>query len=277
VSVGAPDRRHVTAVVLIASALLLAFWQIMAYRSTRPWAPFELTAADFETFNLSIADWDVERKPPGSDPLQPDILVLRLTPRDASATGAAALPVQVRLMHGYNMRDCMRIKGYTVDLLADARRPEAEPDAPGGARYQLWGLTSGGGEESIWVTSMLRAGDLAMTGLDTRAMPFPRIGTPDDPRWVPEGLTLRSLRHPIRNTRWFLRAKWNNARADLLTFLKLRRPAWGSDEILTLVSTAVPGPEAAGLQSAVARQVLAAHRAVYAQLRTWKADHDSRD
>jgi hypothetical protein len=277
VSVSALSRQHLTAAVLVASALLIAFWQIMAHRSARPWEPFELTAADFEVFQLSVQDWDVERKPPGNDPLQPDILVLRLTPRDTSATGAAALPVQVRLMHGYNMCDCMRIKGYTVDLVADARRPEVGPDAAGPPRYQLWRLTSGGGEISLWATSMLRAGDLAMTGIDTRAMAFPRIGTPDDPRWVPEGLTLRSLRHPVRNLRWFLRAKWNNSRTDLLTFLKLRRPAWGSDEILTLVSTAVPGSELAGQQGPVAHRVLAAHTAVYGELRAWKANRDSRE
>jgi hypothetical protein len=83
---------------------------------------------------------------------------------------------------------------------------------------------------------MLRAGDYEPTVDDVRSMPFPRVATPDDPRWKPEGLTWASLRHPIREIRTRLRARWNSSRTDVLTFLRLRRPAWASEELLTLVS-----------------------------------------
>ena len=262
-----PSRQHVYAAILVCCALLIAFWQVMAHWSRKPWRPFELTAADFENFHIESGQWQAERKPPGNDPLQPNVLVLLLSPTPNNPRSAASVPVLVRLVHGYNVCDCMRIKGYTVDLLADAR-------GTGKAGHQLWRLTSGAGDVSIWATSMLRAGDLARTDVDVRSMAFPRIGTPDDPRWVPEGLTLKSLRHPIRHLRWFLRAKWNNARADWLTFLGLKQPAWASDEMLTLVSAASVGPGEAPNERAEAEHVLAAHHFTRQALQTWKAGRE---
>jgi hypothetical protein len=258
------QRQHVYTAILVCCAALMAFWQIMAHWSRRAWEPFELTAADFESFRMESADWRVERKPPGDDPLQPNILVLHMLASREDPSSAGPVPVLVRLVHGYNMCDCMRIKGYTVELLADTRKP----GAPG---RQLWRLTSGAGDVSVWVTRMLRAGDLAGTDVDVRSMAFPRVGTPDDPRWMPEGLTLKSLRHPVRNLRWYFRAKWNNARADWLTFLGLKRPAWASDEMLTLVAASSVASGGADDERAAAQRVLAAQDSVHRELKRWKA------
>jgi hypothetical protein len=114
---------------------------------------------------------------------------------------------------------------------------------------------------------MLSAGQLTPTGLDTRDVPFPRIGTPDDPRWVPTGLSWRSFRHPVSNLVVTVRHLWNNARCDLLTFLRVRQPAWASDEVLTLVTASSPVSRA---DEGLARgEVLALHRAFYVDLRAW--------
>ena len=115
---------------------------------------------------------------------------------------------------------------------------------------------------------MLRAGDFSETNIDTRAMPFPRIGVPDNPGWFPRGLSLRSLRNPLRNGRLFLRHKWNASRADVWTFLGLKQPAWASDDLLTLVSMA---PSEGGDEAPVIRRVLEAHYAMLAALQAWRA------
>ncbi len=83
---------------------------------------------------------------------------------------------------------------------------------------------------------MLRTANFSATNVDTRDMAFPRIGTPDSPAWQPSGLKWSSFRHPIKNSHDALRAKWNNSRCDLPTFLRLRQPAWASNEMVTLVT-----------------------------------------
>ncbi len=198
----------------------------------------------------------------------------------------------VRLVHGYNMVDCMRIKHYDVKLLADTRdglqdgdlslwrrdalvelgqRPNSQLPTPNAQRLtpnapsafplpvQIWKLESSNSDRSVWITTMLKAADFAVTSVDTRDMAFPKVGTPDDPSWAPSGLKWSSLRHPIRNARLALRARWNASRADIWTFLRLRQPAWASDEMLTMV-TEYRGPSIEeGNEEAVARHVLQAH------------------
>jgi hypothetical protein len=88
-------------------------------------------------------------------------------------------------------------------------------------------------------------------------MAFPRVGTPDAASWNPTGLRWSSLRHPIRNTRLFVRAKWNASRCDLLTFLSLRRPAWVTDSYFTLVVEGGMDPQEPLLHAAELGRVLA--------------------
>jgi hypothetical protein len=113
---------------------------------------------------------------------------------------------------------------------------------------------------------MLRAFDFSTTDIDVRSMAFPRVGTPDAPDWNPQGFSLRGLRHPLRNGRLILRARWNASRCDILTFLRLKQPAWASDEVLTLVSAMRGNGVAEADTAAAIRHVVSAHMAVRAAL-----------
>ena len=266
------SRREVrVAILLVACVALAAFWEVMSTRSRRPFQPFELTTADFETFQPASETWRIERLPVNPDPVEPNILILRSAPQRSAPPALRHAPLIVRLVHGYNMPDCMRIKHFNVELIADTREGNLDTSSSP-LPYQAWRLTSRHGEVSIWTTTMLRAGDFAATDIDTRSMAFPRIGIPDHPGWFPRGLSLSSLRHPIGNLRIFLRAKWNSSRCDPLTFLGLRQPAWASDELLTLVSTHIGPSIAADDESAALRQVLTVHRFMHDQLLEWRGD-----
>jgi len=261
------------AFILLACVLVVAFWEIMSNRSRRPHEAFQLTASDFAGFAPQSRDWRVELLPVKPESIEPNILAYRV----ARAVSGSA-PVLVRLVHGYNMPDCMHIKGYAVALLHDTRRSLQERAdaalAEGGAAhcrpYQVWRLTSGTGDASIWVTSMLRVGDFAATHVDVRSMAFPRVGVPDDPNWLPQGLTRRSLRHPVANFRKFIRARWNSSRSDLATFLGLRQPAWASRDLLTLVAVSGGPPVRDGGLEAVTADVVAVHGFMESELRAWR-------
>ena len=284
--------------VLVGCALLVGFWEIMSNRSRRAFDPFALTAAEFADFVPQSEEWRIKSRPVSTTSIEPNIFAYEVQrapasvprSRDAGAVSAAlregsGRPVLVRLVHGYNMRDCMRMKGYEVVLTGDTRegggggelniqhptsnvqRPRRE-HRPG--KYQLWRLVSEAGDVSIWTTTMLRAGDLSETGVDCRSMAFPRIGLPDDPRWLPRGITWRSLRHPVRNFRMMLRAKWNNSRRDISTFLRLKRPVWASEELLTLVALSGGGTVRPDEEQRVAGEVLAAQGFILSELQAWK-------
>ena len=202
-----------------------------------------------------------------------------------------SVPVIVRLVHGYNMPDCMKLKEYEVSLLRDIRRAEADgsrvqgfPPAPyvategkqgfkGGGELgvQVWKLKSVTDDVSVWVTTMIRAGDFEGTDVDIRSMAFPRVGARVEPNWVPRGVTWKSLRHPVANFRKFMAKKWDNSRCDLWTFLKLRQPAWASEELLTLVSASAVGHVRADDEARVGVEVVAAHEFVHNELHAWKA------
>ena len=190
------------------------------------------------------------------------------------------------------MCDCMRIKGYEVELIEDRRLETGDwrlddrssssgippPPFPSPTindytnnsffPHQLWRLTSSTGDVSIWAITMIRAVDFTATDIDTRDMSFPRVGVPDAQGWAPRGLSLKSLRHPIQNGRKFLRAKWNASRCDLLTFLGLRQPAWASDEVLTLVSSMFV--HGAATEEEITRHVLNAHASMADEYRAWR-------
>jgi len=259
-------RERWIAATLVFSVAVVAFWEIMANRSRRPYEVFQVTAADFAGFMPAGDGWEVRVLPVQNTRIEPNILAYEVRAR--SPASEISGPVLVRLVHGYNMPDCMRIKRYRVDLVKDTRAVGAQRRCE--RPLQIWRLTSATGDKSVWVTGMLRAGDFRESDVDVCAMAFPRIGTPDDPSWLPEGLKLSSFKHPVRNFRWLLRAKWNNARCDLATFLKLRQPAWASDELLTLVGGSDEGALRRTNEAAVTEAVLRAHEFVYRQLRAWR-------
>lgn len=383
-------KKHIPGLIILLCAAVVIIWQTAGLLARRPGDDFALKAADFDSFELKLNGWTVEklevtdtfmevnllkhlvrtdyrlqttdcRPGPGSDgdvfttksakyakggagvacETHPSLLAAamegtaidsRLKTEDRSpnsttqqlsnlTTDLRNAQVLVRLVHGYNMRDCMRIKGYEVQEL-DFEKPEGETedrrlktadngDGISGLREelsgsqvdesgrggltppmiyrekiesglqssvsslqssptQLWLLTSPSGDTSLWLSGMLRAGDFSGLNLSVTDMPFPRVGTPTDPNWIPRGLTWQSLRHPIRNFKFMINAKWNGARCDLLTFLRLRKPAWASDDALTLLVIRDISPdenedEAAALMQAIYSETLS-------QLRSWRSE-----
>jgi hypothetical protein len=243
-------------------------------------------------------------------------------------------PILVRLVHGYNMPDCMRIKGYKVELLEDRRQRSEVRDQRsegGGQRtddrrrmtgnshvpvldqhsgssilqysnipasrilnpassntptlqysnipifqhIQVWRVTSSIGDVTIWITGMLNAGDFSETDIDIRSMAFPRVGIPDNPDWLPRGMTVSGMKHPLTNFHLFLRSKWNTARSDLATFLRLKQPAWASGELLTLVAaspmiTLSDGEDRGRVEQLALVRDLAAYNFMLAEFQKWR-------
>lgn len=250
-------------ILLFTSMIIVALWEVAALLSHRPWKPFARTARDYAEFNPVLTAWTSRVcKVPEDDPTAPNLLSLALTHDSNPRT------ILVRLVHGYNMPMCMKIKGYTVALLEDKGAEETPTD-----RRQWWSLMTETGVRYLWMTRMVRADTLEGTTLEVGDMLFPRVQVPDDPRWIPRGLTWNSLRHPWANLKESIRARWNASRCDWLTFLRLRQPAWASDEIYTIVSATVePCPSA---EDAEVRPLLdQAQKAVWSALKTYPVpDH----
>ncbi len=225
--------------VLVGCVVLVAAWQLLAARAARPWEEFSVRPDAFRNLAPSHGEWIYETVPVTDDPLEPNIVCYKaLPPRRPGQAEAWQPPVLVRVAHGYNMVDCMRIKHYEVRPVAQATNlGESEP-----LPRQAWHLVSETGDESIWLTTMVRAADMVPLTMDVRAMAFPRVGTPDDPGYAPSGFRLASLRRPWHNLKRVVRSRWNSSRCDLLTFLRLRQPAYMSDELLTVVTTS-PVPQ----------------------------------
>lgn len=132
---------RLVAAVLIACLLVVGFWEGMAIWSRRPWEPFSLTAADFDDFAPSSGQWEIRRVPVSSDPVEPNILAFAMVPR----SGTSGVPVLARLVHGYNMRDCMRIKGYKVELIGGLGVEGGKWKVEGGRREAGGGRRNAGG------------------------------------------------------------------------------------------------------------------------------------
>jgi len=267
---GTAGKQHewIVASVLAVCLLGVAFWQVMAARSRGTLRPLDITAEDFAGFDPRVEEWALKPRAIRPDPIEPNMLAFSVLP--AAAGVHPATRMLARLVHGYNMSDCMKIKGYRVELIADTRPSAASPAQMAGMAHQLWRLTSEVGDVSIWATSMLTAGTLAVTDVDCRSMAFPRVAFSEDANWVPRGLTWSSLRHPGRNFAKFIRSRWNASRSDLATFLRLKQPAWASEELLTLVTASAGAPVKPGDEAAVIRQVRLVHAALHEQLSTWR-------
>ena len=250
-------RRHIMPVLLAGCTLLLAFWIVASNRSARPFKPFNLTHDDLAGYCPAVEGATVQAVPMTvRDPAEPNIVMFGVSPADGGDT------VTVRLVHGYNMPMCMKIKGYRVEEIRSGQAAGALP-------VQLWRVISETGETTIWATTMIRSDSFTPTADAVTSMAFPRVDVPDDPNWVPRGFTKDDLKHPIASLRLWIRARWNASRMDLLTFLRLRQPAWASEELLTYVSRnlrSVPPAQ----EPAVIRGVLATHVAVLGELQKWR-------
>lgn len=119
---------------------------------------------------------------------------------------------------------------------------------------------------------MLRARDLKPTDRDVRSMAFPRIAAPMDADWNPSGFRLSSLRHPIRNVKQLLKAKWNNARCDIWVFLGLKQPPWADPGTLTYLTYAyLPSQET--IDADTANLINRMHHSMLNELRQWKSNN----
>ena len=274
-----PHGERAIALLLVVCILIVAFWMLAAWHASRGFAPLRLSDADFAGFMPHSEQWQSRVVYVKSSPIEPTIIAYELRPvipAGADVIPGEDAPVLVRIVHGYNMVDCMRIKHFGVDLLdtnlEDWKVFEAGTGAvPGLPPMQVWRLREPREPARVWVSSMLSATDFSGTAVDTRDMAFPRIGTPDDPAYRPAGLRWRSFRRPIYNFRMYLRSRWNASRMDVLTFLRLRQPAWASDVLLTMVSE-YRGRDAADRSDAeMQRHVKRAHRFVYDELQRFRS------
>jgi hypothetical protein len=247
--------------ILLLCVILVGAWELMSSVSRRPFGPFDLTAADFRGFQPVLKGWSSRIVPVSTnDPAEPNIVAMEV--RGAGRT------TFVRLVHGYNMPTCMQLKSYRVALIPDGspvlpRRMLRDP-------VQVWRVTAPGGEVSIWATTILKAGDFSALNEDIRSMAFPRIDGPEDPRWIPRGITRETLRHPLVSLRAWFGARWNSSRTDWLTFLRLRQPAWASEERLSFVVKSAAPEVTPQNESATIRDVLAVHRATLAAFQQWR-------
>ncbi len=285
----ASRREKIVATLLVLSIALISIWEIAAKYAQRPFDELKINASDFQGFRPESQVWKFRLVHTNATPTEPTAIAYEVRTRATHVSGALrqeGFPVLTRIVHGYNMVDCMRIKGYKVELLVDTRQSPAKYDKSfdtktlkaqaGDLPVQIWRLTSSAGKVSIWLTTMLEASDFAATAVDTRDMAFPRIGSPDDPAYKPTGLKWSSFKHPIRNSRNAIRARWNASRCDLLTFLRLRRAAWASDVMLTFVSE-YHGPSLSPQDELTAiLYTLKAHQFMLTQFQNfWRKSHTS--
>jgi hypothetical protein len=258
------DGSRATGWVILGCVALVLTWQILGGLSRGTNVYYTINAGSFAGFKPEVEGFQIIGLPVSSDPIEPNILAF-----EVRKTGGQ--PVLVRLVHGYNMRDCMRIKGYAVDQIVENSAPAARQVMP-----EFWRLTSGAGDVSVWATGILGAGDFGGTKLSVLDMPFPRVGIPDDPAWVPRGMTWADLRHPVDYVRKLLRSRWNSSRCDWLVFLGLKQPAWASADYLTLVAS-WQGSVRDPAQEAEARAVVEeAYRVIWDELGRWKQGREKR-
>ena len=272
-------RKHIVPGLLVACLLLVAFWLVAGRLSDKPFRAFDLTGADFAGFTPSVPGLTLRALPVTvRDEAEPNVVAY------LAESAGSAMKLGLRLVHGYNMPMCMKIKGYRVEEIARVLNSQVvEKGAPinlttqqlshlvpPGLPVQIWRVISSTGDTSIWITTMIRSGDFAVTSVDVCSMAFPRVDIPDDPNWVPQGFGMADLKHPVESGQKYLRARWNASRTDLLTFLRLRQPAWASEELLTYVSRSMAVAVTAENEAMVISQVLAGHAAVLKELQHWR-------
>jgi len=255
--------------VLLFSVVL--FWEGMARRSRREYVPFKVTEQQFAEFVPVSPQWRFDRVPIRYQPLEPNIMAFQagVIPGAGAPQSLPAGGVMLRVVHGYNLVDCMRIKGYTVQLKMEDR--SAKNKQP----FQVWQVVSSMGERTIWVSTIVKAEDLRATPTDVRHMAFPRVGTPDALGSEVRGMSWESLRHPIQSLSLFLQAQWNASRCDWKTFLRLRKPVWASDELLTVITLSTAAWSKLD-DAVVVRNLLEVHSDLLCSLESWhaKADKD---
>ena len=105
-------RRYLVPGLLVGCTLLVAFWIVASRQHARPFKPFTLTYNDFAGYCPAIEGASVTSLVVSViDPAEPNIAAYGVE------WGPGPNPVRlgIRLVHGYNMPMCMKIKGYTVE------------------------------------------------------------------------------------------------------------------------------------------------------------------
>ncbi len=272
-------RKYIAPGLLVACILVVAAWLVAGRFSARPFKAFDLTAEDFAGFTPKVAGFKVRVLPVTvREQAEPNV-VAYLAECEGSPVGLG-----FRLVHGYNMPMCMKIKGYRVEEVAKLLSPRSVMEGGGdsptnqpltrlvpyGLPLQIWRVISSTGDTSIWITTMIRSGDFSVTPVDICSMAFPRVDIPDDPNWIPQGLGWADLKHPLQSSRQYFRARWNASRTDLLTFLRLRQPAWANEELLTYVTCSHSFPVTHENEAGVIRHVLSGHISMLKELQRWR-------
>ena len=175
-------KKNLPVILLLSCVILVSFWQIMAWRAQRGFDEFRITADTLADFDPRIEGYVLSQALVRPDPLQPNIISYRAKPRRTRGTVGSS--VLVRLAHGYNMVDCMRIKHFTVEAMSSG--------SDAGYLREVWRLTSSIQDQSIWMTSMHGGETFGPLERSTESMAFPKIGTPDDPGWKSKGLSRKS-------------------------------------------------------------------------------------
>jgi hypothetical protein len=220
------------AVIIICLVMVVA-WETMAVFNVWCAPRYSINAADMAGFVPDSDNWTTRRIAVNADPESGDNIFAMEVCRKA-ASNVVSRPVVVRLAHGYNVPECMKLKGCQV--VSDGRI--SVEVAGQGAALESWQMVSANGDRTAWCAVVLRASDFREAGVEVASLAFPRMSRGDDPAWQPGGISWRSLRHPLLNAQKLIIRKWSNARCDLLTFLRLRRPSTPSDTLLTLVGYA---------------------------------------
>ena len=110
-------RRYLVPCLLVTCTLLLAFWITASHYNARPFKAFNLTYSDFEGYCPQFAGGLVHPLVVSTnDPAEPNIAAYGV----AWGESGEGLRAAVRLVHGYNMPMCLKIKGYRVDPIGEA-------------------------------------------------------------------------------------------------------------------------------------------------------------
>ena len=294
---------------MVFCTLLLALWLVLSRANQSPRALFDLTPVDLATFRPALEGWTVNAQPIIRDDLIDANLAAYSVVRDAYSQATSneqprtASRFVVRLVHGYNMPMCMKLKYYTVEKIQDNRiHAVSDPKLQSAFRMvqngqlnpstglrasnlaiqqlstlelpmQLWRLTSSAGTVSIWVTTMIRSGDFSPTSEDICSMAFPRVDIPDDPNWVPRGMGKDELKHPVVAFRRWYHSRWNGARWNVWTFLRLSPPVGASNELLSYV-TRVEDLPSDGPKDSDMKNLLEIHAAVLTKLQVWRSNKE---
>ena len=166
-------RQYAVPVLLVSCALVVAAWMLLARASWVPWMPIGITSADFVGFQPVFQGWKVEKLPVDTKRVIDENIVAfavtsdgrdstgdrkgfeRETVRSVKEAGVFKREAEtsgdhrfiIRLLHGYNMPMCMKIKYYTVEKILDYKvKATMDPKLRSAFKEAKW-------EEEITVTT----------------------------------------------------------------------------------------------------------------------------